>query len=196
MENQDNLIFSSFAVGSLDSSGSLLSLCLDDMINISFLWMVAMNGSSWQNLTTYNTINRSDSVNHSVWIYIIMSKTYYTYTYKRILYNHQRNMSTLEELHPELYVAFKVGHFVGQKSMRRIRKIALDHMNEQLIDNLKNNGSLGLDLLTGDPATFRHQLVIDNKVTQMLSLFESEVTRNDKHHEQYTKFQENMKVLS
>ena len=51
-------------------------------------------------------------------------------------------------------------------------------MNKQLIDNPKNSGSLGFDLLTEDPATLRHQLVIDNKVTQMLSFFESEVTRN------------------
>ena len=42
-----------------------------------------------------------------------MSKIYYTYTYKRVLYTHQRDMSTLEELHPGLYVPFKEGHFVG-----------------------------------------------------------------------------------
>ena len=80
--------------------------------------------------------------------------------------------------------------------MRRFSKIPLDHMNKQLIDNSKNSGSLGFDLLTEDPATLRHQLVIDNKVTQMLSFFESEVTRNYQHHEQYAKFQENIKVLS
>ena len=107
-----------------------------------------------------------------------MSKIYYTYTYKRVLYTHQRDMSTLEELHPGLYVPFKEGNFVDWKSMRRFSKIPLDHMNKQLIDNPKNSGSLGFDLLTEDPATLRHQLVIDNKVTQMLSFFESEVTRN------------------
>ena len=69
-------------------------------------------------------------------------------------------------------------------------------MNKQLIDNPKNSGSLGFDLLTEDPTTLRHQLVIDNKVTQMLSFFESEVTRNYQHHEQYAKFQENIKVFS
>ena len=80
--------------------------------------------------------------------------------------------------------------------MRRFSKIPLDHMNKQLIDNSKNSGSLGFDLLTEDPATLRHQLVIDNKITQMLSFFESDVTINYQHHEQYAKFQENIKVLS
>ena len=65
-------------------------------------------------------------------------------------------------------------------------------MNKQLIDNPKNSGSLGFDLLTEDPAILRHKLVIDNMVTQMLSFFKSEVTRNYQHHEQYAKFQENI----
>ena len=115
-------------------------------------------------------------------------------TYERILTTHQRDMNTLEELHPGLYVAFKEGHFVGQKSDRRFSKIALDQMNEQLIDVLKNSGSLGTDLLTGDPATLRRQLVVDNKVTQILSQFEEPTLTNDKHHEQYPRFQLNMKV--
>ena len=67
-------------------------------------------------------------------------------------------------------------------------------MNEQLIDLLKNSGSLGSELLTGDPATLRRQMVVDNKVTQMLSLFEEVPIRNDKYYEQYAKFQQNMKV--
>ena len=91
-------------------------------------------------------------------------------------------------------MAFHKGHFVGQKSMRRFSKIGLDQMNEQLIDLHKNSGSLGSELLTEDPATLRRQMVVDNKVTQMLSLFEEVPVRNDKHHEQYAKFQQNMKV--
>ena len=114
--------------------------------------------------------------------------------YERILTTHQRDMNTLEELHPGLYVAFKEGHFVGQKSQRRFSKIALDQMNEQLIDVLKNSGSLGTDLLTGDPTTLRRQLVVDNKVTQILSQFEEPILTNDKHHEQYPRFQLNIKV--
>ena len=116
------------------------------------------------------------------------------YTYERILTLHQRDLCTLEEIHPGLFVAFHKGHFVGQKSKRRFSKIRLDQMNKQLIDLLKNSGSLGSDLLTEDPATLRRQMVVDNKVTQMLSLFEEIPVRNDKHHEQYAKFQQNMKV--
>ena len=37
-------------------------------------------------------------------------------------------------------------------------------------------------------------MVVDNKVTQMLSLFEEVPVRNDKHHEQYAMFQQNIKV--
>ena len=93
--------------------------------------------------------------------------------YERILIVHQRDMSTLEELHPRLFVAFMEGHFVGQKSNRPFSKIALDQMNEQLIDLLKNSGSLGIDLLTGDPATLRRQLVVENIVSQILNRFQN-----------------------
>ena len=59
------------------------------------------------------------------------------YTYERVLCVHNRDMATLEELHPGLYIAFKEGLFVGQKSMNRFSKIGLDHMNEQVVDLLK-----------------------------------------------------------
>lgn len=120
------------------------------------------------------------------------------YTYKRILCVHLRDLNTLKELHPTLYVEFKeYGHFVAQKSKHPFSKIALDHAQEQLIDTLKNSGSLGSDLLNVDPATLRRQLIIDNKITQIISQFEDESgTSGNKHHEQYPKFQKNMKVSS
>ena len=116
------------------------------------------------------------------------------YNYQRILTVNQRDLCTLEELNPGLFVAFSEGQFVGQKSMRRFSKIALDQMNEQLIDLLKNSGSLGTDLLTGDPTTLRRQMVVDNMVTQLLGSYREPPVTNDKHHEQYVKFQQNMKV--
>ena len=51
------------------------------------------------------------------------------YTYQHVLCVHNRDMGTLEEMHPDIYVAFKEGHFVGQKSMRCFGKLGFDHMN-------------------------------------------------------------------
>ena len=87
MENQDTLIlfffcsckfrfmwiFATFALRCHDWNIISVDGCHE--------WKLILH-SSWsachkiQNLTTSNTIHRSDSVNHSVWIYIIMSKIY------------------------------------------------------------------------------------------------------------------------
>ena len=80
LENSNSLIFlpafkawrikilwfiSSFAVASLDSYGSLLSVCLDDMINI-FLWMVAMNGSWSSIVANMRVVTESRTSLHSI----------------------------------------------------------------------------------------------------------------------------------
>ena len=114
--------------------------------------------------------------------------------YKRILIMHQRDMSTLEELHFGLFVTFMEGYILGQKSNHPFSKIALDQMNEQLIDLLKSSGSLGIDLLTRDPATLRRQLVVENNLTQIHNRFQNPPAPSLKHHKQYYNFQSDMKV--
>ena len=58
--------------------------------------------------------------------------------YARSLPIHLRDMATLEERHPTLYVELQRGHFMGQKSRRAFLNIPRDQMHEQLIDWLKN----------------------------------------------------------
>lgn len=62
--------------------------------------------------------------------------------YARNLPIHLRDMATLEERHPALYVEFQRGHFMGQKSMRSFSNIQRDQMHEQLIDWLKNHAGV------------------------------------------------------
>ena len=62
--------------------------------------------------------------------------------YARNLPIHLRDMATLEEKHPALYVEFKNGNFMGQKSRRAFSKIPHDQMHEQLIDWLKNHAGV------------------------------------------------------
>ena len=114
--------------------------------------------------------------------------------YSRNLPVHLRDMSTLEERHPALFVEFMSGHFMGQKSKRAFSMLPLDQMHEQLNDWLKNEaGTIGnLD----DPRTVRREQVARPEMARLISELEETAAANEqRHHEQFPKFQENFQVL-
>lgn len=113
--------------------------------------------------------------------------------YARNLPIHLRDMATLEETHPAVFVEFQKGAFVGQKSMRAFSKIPLDQIHEQLIDWLKNHGGVIESL--DDPATVRREQVVRPEMARLVREFEGmKESDEQKHHEQYPKFQQDFKV--
>ena len=113
--------------------------------------------------------------------------------YARNLPVHLRDMVTLEEKHPGIFAEFKAGRFVGQKSRRAFSMLPLDQMHEQLNDWLKNeSGTIGnLD----DPRTVRREQVSRPEMARLIRELEgTEDAKDEKHHEQFPKFQEHFKV--
>ena len=123
------------------------------------------------------------------WVFA-MDRTHYC----RALSVHLRDMATLEEVHPDLYIEFKDnGHFVGQKTRKAFSKIPHDQMHEQMIDWLKNTSGV-IDNLD-DPSKVRRELVVCPEMVRLIHEFEdNDETEDQKHHEQYRKFQEDYKV--
>lgn len=93
-------------------------------------------------------------------------------------------MATLAELHPALHVEFQSGHFNGQKSRRTASKVPYDHVNEQLIDWLKNHVTVIENL--GDPCTVRREQVVRSETARLVREYEGtkEVDQWGQH-EQY-----------
>jgi len=86
--------------------------------------------------------------------------------YARNLPIHLRDMATLEERHPALYVEFKChGHFMGQKTRRAFSWIPRDQMHEQLIDWLKNLAGVIENL--DDPRTVRREQVVRPEMARL-----------------------------
>ena len=113
--------------------------------------------------------------------------------YARNLPVHLRDMVTLEERHPALFVEFKRGHFMGQKSKRAFSNIPRDQMHEQLIDWLKNYAGVVENL--DDPSTIRREQVVRPEMARLVREFEGTQKADEKmHHEQYPKFQTDLKA--
>lgn len=113
--------------------------------------------------------------------------------YSRNLPVHIRDMATLEERHPAVFVEFMDGHFVGQKSQRAFSMIPLDQMHEQLNDWLKNDAGVIGNL--DDPCTVRREQVARPEMARLISeLVEKDDTSDYKHHEQFHRFQEKFQV--
>ena len=114
--------------------------------------------------------------------------------YSRNLPVHLRDMAVLEERHPALFAEFVEGRFKGHKSMRSFSSIPLDQMHEQLNDWLKNeSGTIGnLD----DPRTVRREQVARPEMARVISELEVNESKDDqRHHEQFSKFQQNFQVV-
>ena len=108
--------------------------------------------------------------------------------YARNLPVYIRDLSILKDTHPGLYVEFKNGNFMAQKSKKRFSKIGFDHCHEQSIDWLKNlSGVIGnLD----DPRTVRREQVARPEMARLIEELDgNEKLDTDKHHEQFPQFQ-------
>ena len=116
--------------------------------------------------------------------------------YARNLPIHLRDMATLEEHHPALYVEFKChGHFMGQKTRKAFSRIPHDQMHEQLIDWLKNLAGVIENL--DDPQTVRREQVVRPELARLIREMDGTSESDERmHHEQYTKFQTDFKVIS
>ena len=116
--------------------------------------------------------------------------------YARNLPIHLRDMATLEERHPALYVEFKChGHFMGQKTRRAFSWIPRDQMHEQLIDWLKNLAGVIENL--DDPRTVRREQVVRPEMARLIREMDGTKESDERmHHEQDTKFQIDYKVIS
>ena len=112
--------------------------------------------------------------------------------YARNLPIHLRDMATLEERHPALYVKFKRGHFMGQKSRRAFSNIPRDQMHEQLIDWLKNHADVIENL--DDPSTVHCEQLVRPEMARLVREFEGTDESDERMlHEQYSKFQSDYK---
>ena len=109
-----------------------------------------------------------------------------------------RDLSTLEERFPDLYVAFaQNGFFMGQKTKRAFSRIPIDQCNEQLIDWLKNESAVIGNL--DDPATIRREQVARPELARMVQEFEGlsgGMEEATKHHEQFPAFQAKFQVCT
>ena len=102
--------------------------------------------------------------------------------YARNLPIHLRDMVTLEERHPAIYVEFKNGNFMGQKSQRSFSMIPRDQMHEQLIDWLKNSAGVMENL--DDPHTVRREQVVRPEMARLVTEIEGPKESDNKmHHE-------------
>ena len=114
--------------------------------------------------------------------------------YARNLPVHLRDMVTLQERHSALYVEFKRGNFVGQKSKRAFSNIPRDQMHEQLIGWLKNNACVIENL--DDTSTVRREQVVRPEMARLVREFEGNDEAGElMHHEQYPKFQSDFKTV-
>ena len=93
---------------------------------------------------------------------------------------HLRDMATLEERHPALYVEFQRGHFMGQKSQRAFSNIPCDQMHEQLIDWLKNHAGV-IENLDGRSTVCREQ-VVHPELARLVREFEGTDESDDRMH--------------
>ena len=87
--------------------------------------------------------------------------------YARNLPIHLRDMATLEEKHPAMFVEFQKGHFMGQKSMPAFSNIPHDQMHEQLIDWLKNHGGV-LEIWMTQPQFAENKLFVQIDLLQYI----------------------------
>ena len=105
---------------------------------------------------------------------------------------HLRDIATLEERHPALYVEFQRGHFMDQKSRRAFSNIPRDQMPEQLIHLLKNHAGVIQHL--EDPSTVRLEQIVRPELARLVREFEGTDKSDERmHRERYPNFQSDYK---
>ena len=116
--------------------------------------------------------------------------------YVRWLPVHIRDMTSLHETHPDIYVHFVNGNFVIRNSQRRFSAISIDQANEQNNALVKDEG--GAISLTENPAAFLRWMIAGPEIASVITEFEKHITRsqskNEKqHHEQTREIQTTFK---
>lgn len=114
--------------------------------------------------------------------------------YARNLPVYLRDLCTLEQQHPALYMELsRNGNFMGQKTKRAFSKIPIDQCTEHLICWLKQESAVIGNL--DNEMTVRREQVARPELARMVAEFEGVEELDDtKHHEQYPKFQADFKV--
>ena len=116
--------------------------------------------------------------------------------YARWLPVHIRDMTSLHETHPDLYVQFVNGNFVIRKTQRRFSAISIDQAHEQNNALVKDEG--GAIGLTENPAAFLRWMVAGPEIVRVITEFEnherrSQVQSEKQHHEQTKEMQTSFK---
>ena len=114
--------------------------------------------------------------------------------YARNIPVYLRDLCTLEERHPDLYMEFsRNGTFMGQKTKRAFSKLPIDQCNEHLICWLKQESAV-IGNLDND-VTVRREQVARPELARIVAEFEGVKEFEDtKHHEQFPKFQADFQV--
>ena len=117
--------------------------------------------------------------------------------YQRNLPVFLRDLMSLKNRHPSLYTEFKEnGNFMGRKTGNRFSSIPIDQCTEQEVCWLKNEGGV-IGNLDNEQTVRRHQASIP-ELMRMVKEFEespnSADVEDDRHHEMYSKFQNDFKL--
>ena len=107
--------------------------------------------------------------------------------YSRWLPVHIRDMLSLENEHPQIFMEFMEGNFVVQKSSHKFSMIGMDQNHEQLNKDIKGDG--GVKGLFGNKDALEKWMVAGPEIQKIVHQFEHEqnMTQDSKcssHHEQ------------
>ena len=112
--------------------------------------------------------------------------------YARWLPVHIRDMASLHETHPDIYIQFVNGNFVIRKSHHRFSAISIDQAHEQNKALVKGEG--GANGLTENPQAFLRWMVAGPEIARVITEFEKRDSRTRtqsdmQHHEQTKEMQ-------
>lgn len=107
--------------------------------------------------------------------------------YARWIIIHLRDMTSLEQQHPDVAKKFHYGNFAIHMSRREFSTMAIDQAHEHNNVVIKGNG--GAIRLTEDPSEFRRKMVAGPEVCRLLAGYEAmsgvkDATYSSRHHEQ------------
>ena len=122
--------------------------------------------------------------------------------YSRWVPVHLRDMVSLKQLHPDVYVEFLKGNFVVKKSKRAFSAVAIDQAHEQNNASVKGDG--GAVGLTENHAALRRWMVSGPEMARLIREFEGATEKRQeidrRHHDQkrnvQTKFAQDVQSLT
>lgn len=107
--------------------------------------------------------------------------------YARWIPVHLRDMTELNEMHPDIFTEFKNGHFTAQKTKRSFSAIPIDQAHEQNNACVKGDG--GAVGLTENPSALRRWMIAGPEVARVIQEFENSCVQRSRkvdtrHHDQ------------